>query len=317
MRMASPRGDPTALLQAATHVADTIGSPPSGQALVIHSPGKASFAQALCSSLAQRGMAVGCHDLGPLSPEERRTLGSSLASLAAHTGLIILADPADGEFVFGYVGRPDRGLRLPVRHFFCDWTMGLEGVIRTYAVDSDELEAFRRLLLAALTDTQTIAIMSPAGTALTITPRHWNLSYGEVFTPVVEGAASGTVLVDGCAYGGPPAHPFAMRIEQGRATNLVDLDASDESQRLARADLSRDAGAAVLCEFGLGINPGALWHADLMEAEQARGTCHLGFGDNTAYGGCNASATHVDFVLRAPTIVADDRTLCEDGVYRL
>ena len=317
MSMASPRGDPTALLQAATHVADTIGSPPSGQALVIHSPGKASFARALCSSLAQRGMAVGCHDLGPLSPEERRTLGSSLASLAAHTGLIILADPADGEFVFGYVGRPDRGLRLPVRHLFCDWLMSLEGLIRTYAIDPDELEAFRGSLLAALTDAQTIEIASLTGTALTVMPRHWNLSHGEVFTPVVEGIASGVLQVDGCAYGGPPARPFVLRIERGRATNLVDLDARDEVQRLARADLSRDAGAAMLCEFGLGINPGALWHADLMEAEQARGTCHLGFGDNTAYGGRNASATHVDFVLRAPTIVVDGRTICEDGVYHL
>jgi len=317
MRRRSPPGDPTGLLRAAANIAATIGRPPSGSALIVHSWGKASLAEALREQLAKRGIAASCCDLGSLAPDERRRPGSSLASLAAHTGLIILADAADGEFVFGYVGRPDRGLRLPVRHFFCDWTMGLDGLVRTYAVDSDELEAFRRLLLAALTDTQTIAIMSPAGTALTITPRHWNLSYSEVFTPVVEGAASGVLQVDGCAYDGPPAHPFALRIEQGRATNLVDLDASDEAQRLARADLSRDVGAAVLCEFGLGINPGALWHADLMEAEQARGTCHLGFGDNTAYGGCNASATHVDFVLRAPTIVADDRTLCEDGVYRL
>ena len=72
---------------------------------------------------------------------------------------------------------------------------------------------------------------------------------------------------------------------------------------------------SVLAEFGIGINPGARVDADVMESEQARGTCHFGFGHNVGFGGQNRSEVHVDLVVLQPTIEVNGKILCEAGKY--
>ena len=52
-----------------------------------------------------------------------------------------------------------------------------------------------------------------------------------------------------------------------------------------------------------------------MESEQARGTCHFGFGHNIEYGGQNASSYHFDLVVRRPTIASDGVAICRDGQF--
>jgi len=108
--------------------------------------------------------------------------------------------------------------------------------------------------------------------------------------------------VDGCAYSGPPKKPFRLVVEDGRVVNLAELDKEDDQQAMVLTDLTRDENAAILAEFGVGINAGAVPYADAMEAEQARGTCHFGFGHNLEYGGNNSSVYHFDLVVRNPII---------------
>lgn len=287
------------LALAARHIAADIAIGAAvRRALLLTSAAKAGLARAVAQALQAQGYTAQVEMLD--APDQAATARLQ-AALAQGHGLGLFCDAPQAAWLFETLGRPDRGLRWPSQRFFCDWLLSLEGLLRTQAIDRAETACYRQRLLADLAGAAALHLTTPAGTDLTLRPRHWIAEgYGEVCTAPWEGLAEGTVVVDGCTYFGPPRRPFTLRLAAGRGINLGELDRDDPQQAMARSDLSRDAGAAVLCELGLGVNPGARLDADLMEAEQARGACHVGFGHNLPLGGVNASATHVDFVLLAP-----------------
>ncbi len=308
------------LTLAATNIAAKLGDPPARCALVIASPPKASIAEAVTAQLRRR---IETHLLLLEYSTEtaQRWLPNALQDLASEGwGLVLLCSPVHAELLFRTVGRPDTGLRIDATYLFCDWLIRPQSLVRTYAIDMGELRRFREALLRRLEGASTIYITSAAGTDICLTPRHWESTDGEVFTAPIEAETEGQAVVDGCLYDQAPEKPLALTIHRGRVTNLDALDTSQQ-QRWLHNDLTRDENSSVVAEFGLGINPGARWDADLMEAEQARGTCHLGFGHNLPFGGANRSTMHIDVVLRNPTITLSDDTvsstvLCRDGVYQ-
>jgi leucyl aminopeptidase (aminopeptidase T) len=77
-----------------------------------------------------------------------------------------------------------------------------------------------------------------------------------------------------------------------------------------------DMNASILSEVGIGTNINALWNSDIMESEQARGTCHFGFGMNLNYGGDINSKIHFDLVILNPTIEINHNLLYEEGVLK-
>ena len=240
-----------------------------------------------------------------------------IRSVAEDWGLVILLQPEHASFLFDTVGRPDRGLRIPSDHLFCDWLISPAGLIRTHGIDMDELHRFRHALVSKISGAGEMRITTENGTDVTLKPRSWNLMTGEVFTAPVEDYSSGTICVDGSAYYGPPAIPFVLRVENGRVVNLSELSEDDKQQRCVRNDLTRDEDSNVLAELGIGINPGARWDEDAMESEQARGTCHFGFGHNIEYGGQNASSYHFDLVVQKPSIEVDGACICRAGQHSL
>ncbi len=308
---------PEALYRAAQNIAAQVGQPPAGKVLVVASPGKALLAGAVARGLELRGLVV-----QPL-PLEPRPSDEAASHLAEGWGVVLLAEPAAAQVVFSLLGRADRGTTphapLPA-HLFWDGLLSPEGVVRTWAIDLDETARFRQRLVNRLAGVGEIRVTTAAGTDLRLRPRDW-LGYpnpcGEAYTAPLEESVEGTVIADGVAYSGPLLRPLVMRLCDGRIANLGDLDATDPQQRMALGDLTRDADACHVAELGIGINPGAWAKADIMEAEQARGTCHVGFGRNLAYGGAIESATHVDYTLLGPTILADGRPICRDGEYAL
>lgn len=299
---------------AAANIARCIGIPPARSVLVTYSPPKRGLAERVCKELRGRGLQARLIELtvgdggGSLEPTK-----DLVRSVAGSWGLVFLISYSQAQFVFDVVGRPDRGIKLPQDHMYCDYCMSLPGLVRAKGIDEEELGLFRDALVRALVDGSpagSIRVTTPSGTDIAVVPRRWNLTNGEVFTALVEGIAAGVIVVDGCAYSGPPRTPFTLRIEAGRVANLDQLDQNDEQQRMVRTDLTRDVNAAVLAEFGIGINPGARKDADLMEAEQARGTCHFGFGHNIEYGGANRSSYHFDLVVLRPAITIGERVVC-------
>ncbi len=309
------------LTLAATNIAAKVGDPPAGSVLIVASPPKAHIAEAVADRLRRRIETHLLH-LERHASAALAWLPPALQDLASEGwGLVLLCSPIHAQLLFRAVGRPDTGLRIDATYLFCDWLIRPQSLVRTYAIDMGELRRFREALLHRLEGATALRITSAAGTDIRLTPRHWESTDGEVFTAPIEAETEGRVVVDGCIYDQVPSKPPTLVIRRGRVTNLDVLDASQQ-QRWLYNDLTRDANGAVVAEFGLGINPGALWDADLMEAEQARGTCHVGFGNNLPFGGANRSAMHVDVVLRHPTITAEghvgaDLVVCQNGIYQL
>jgi leucyl aminopeptidase (aminopeptidase T) len=51
----------------------------------------------------------------------------------------------------------------------------------------------------------------------------------------------------------------------------------------------------------------------MMEDEGAYGTCHIGIGDNTSFDGTVKAASHIDLIMRKPTIKIDGKIIQKDG----
>lgn len=300
---------------AARNIVQEVGYPPSGVILVVCSNDKYDIAQVITDELKERELEYHLLKLGNKLHSAVARLQALIRDVAGNWGMILLIQPEHASFLSETLGRPDLGIRISTDYFFCDWSIHPASLVRTYGIDMGELHRFRQSLLSEISEAREIRITTERGTDITINPRSWNVTNGEVATAPVEGRANGTIYVDGCAYGGPPALPFMLRIENGRVVNLSDLSEADEQQLFARKDLTRDENCNVLAEFGIGINPGARWNEGVMESEQTRGTCHFGFGHNVEYGGQNTSSYHFDFVVLRPIIEVDGRCICRAGQY--
>ncbi len=59
----------------------------------------------------------------------------------------------------------------------------------------------------------------------------------------------------------------------------------------------------MVCELGMGLNPGARLVGRMLEDEKALRTAHVAFGDNQGFpGGRSTSGRHMDFLVHLPTV---------------
>ena len=115
-------------------------------------------------------------------------------------------------------------------------------------------------------------------------------------TAPVEASIEGTIVVDGAVPFGRVGKPITLVIRKGRVADVRCADAEDkvfaEYLRTMKDAFAADGANAQLAEVGIGGNGAALVSDVIMESETARGTCHFCFGENTQYGGANATAMH-------------------------
>jgi leucyl aminopeptidase (aminopeptidase T) len=129
-----------------------------------------------------------------------------------------------------------------------------------------------------------------------------NLPCGEIYCAPVEGRGNGVIVVDGpVGDDGLPPMPLRLTIARGRCTEVAcdDLLWQERIQRY----FERDEGSSLVCEVGMGLNPGARLVGRMLEDEKALRTAHVAFGSNQGFpGGTNHSGLHVDFLVHRPTI---------------
>ena len=66
------------------------------------------------------------------------------------------------------------------------------------------------------------------------------------------------------------------------------------------------AGADVVAELGIGLNPAVAPRGHVMLDEKAARTAHVAIGRNTgSYGGDNEASIHVDMIFALPELEAD------------
>jgi aminopeptidase len=141
-----------------------------------------------------------------------------------------------------------------------------------------------------------------------------NMPDGELMTSPVTDTIDGHIYFENPAVlGGRRMSDLRLRWDRGV---LVDASASTNQDYL-RSVLATDAGATLIGEFGIGVNPYIdIFCDDILSDEKINGTVHIALG--RAYpecGGVNESAIHWDIVkdLRHEGQVLLDGRLVVDG----
>jgi hypothetical protein len=180
-----------------------------------------------------------------------------------------------------------------------------------------------RTLLAELEGCETVRLRGAAGTdlELRVGGRPWltdalplepgsfaNYPGGEVFVAPHADGADGVLVADltvPYTVDGLVDEPVTLRFAGGRVTSIEGGRAAGMLRELVEG---AGAGADIVAELGIGLNPTVTPRGHVMLDEKAARTAHVAIGRNTgAYGGDNEASIHVDLIFSAPELEVDGR----------
>jgi len=134
-----------------------------------------------------------------------------------------------------------------------------------------------------------------------------NIPCGEIWCAPLENMGGGIMISDGSIGSlGLLPQPLRLEIVDGRLTDIRWLEHDNRNRVLMRKikkALTIDEGAGAIGEFGIGLAPFEI-SGNMLQDEKAAGTIHIAFGDSSFYGGKNKSRTHMDLLVRDPTVTA-------------
>lgn len=178
-----------------------------------------------------------------------------------------------------------------------------------------------------LTDGNRVRVTAPGGTDFTTSIEGrkgsediWSRAPGvasggpsvEVNVGPLEGTTNGRLVVDGSGAGiGLIQEPIVVILQNGTA---IKIEGGAEAEKLREMlEMAVNPNSFNVGELGIGLNPMGRLTGNIMEDESTYGTCHVALGDNVSYGGNNPAPTHIDLIIRRPTIEVDGRVIMRDG----
>lgn len=207
--------------------------------------------------------------------------------------------------------------------------------------DYKEIQRISRLVYEKVKNARTIRVVTDKGNDFTaefspdlkwtisdgdIMPGHWkNLPDGEVFTSPA--TLNGTVVIDGCLgdffaerYASLEETPIRVEVKDGRAIReTLQCRNEDLRREFDQYLFETDENSHRVGEFAVGTNTG-LTHLiyNLLQDEKFPGI-HIAFGSSlpAKTGAKWDSKTHVDGVLKSPSIYVDGQAIMEKGTFRL
>jgi leucyl aminopeptidase (aminopeptidase T) len=198
--------------------------------------------------------------------------------------------------------------------------------------DFKRLREHADLLMRRLAGSESAHLTGPGGTDLrmvlggrefvtdvvVLPGSYGNLPPGEIWVAPVEDSVEGTFVCDTLVHDiGPVSSPLKFEIVKGRVASIRGDDARLVDR--VRELVSLDEEASVVGELGVGINPSARLTGNMLEDGKRAGMVRLALGNNEDLpGGRNRSRTHVDLLMRDPTLKVElkggrVRTIVEDG----
>lgn len=124
-----------------------------------------------------------------------------------------------------------------------------------------------------------------------------------------ENGVTGRFVVDGVLIpGGVPSQPVEVLMDKGK---VVDIAGGEDARKLeAFIDSFGDAAMRQVVEFGIGLNPHSRIGLGLMAEDESKfGTVHLGLGEGRTFGVPITAPSHIDLVIRRPTVRVDGREI--------
>lgn len=200
-------------------------------------------------------------------------------------------------------------------------------MIRCMNADYTRIAERTHKICERMASTSVIRVQSPAGTDISMPMKgrtahastglfrakgQWgNLPTGEAYLAPLEGESNGVVVVDGSMAGvGMTSHPIRIVVEQGYATEIT---GGPEAEKLRALLDEHGQDARTVAEFGIGTNDRAILTGVILEDEKVMGTIHIAFGDNKSMGGSVRVASHLDGLVKSPTVWFDDEKIMDQG----
>ncbi len=202
-----------------------------------------------------------------------------------------------------------------------------------FGADFFEINKLCEKVCLFLSNKKNIKIETELGTSITmnITERQWNNASGILLSPgslgsppdseiniaPIEFDTNGVIFVDGSI----PIPEIGL-LQNGEPEVLTVCDGfavptSGKFSTLLSGIFGDNPKNRIIGEFGIGFNPYAELCGRMLEDEGTMGTCHFGIGSNSTIGGKNYAESHIDFVIRNPTISADNKIVFKDGKWFL
>jgi aminopeptidase len=200
-------------------------------------------------------------------------------------------------------------------------------MVRGMNADYQRIADRTHRLCAAMAETQMIRVSAPGGTEITLPMKgrqpiastglfrergqFGNLPTGEAYLAPLEGESNGVVVVDGSMAGiGVVSQPIRIFVKDGQA---ADISGGPEAAQLVALLEPHGRDGRNVAEFGIGTNDRAQLSGVILEDEKVMGTIHIAFGDNKSMGGRVRVASHLDGLVKKPTVWFDDRLIMESG----
>lgn len=298
------------------------------QVLIVTELSRLSIAEALTSEAYRAGAEPAICIMQPRSQDSEEPPKEIAAAMKASDVFISVVGKSitHTQAVKSAIAEGSRGLVLT--HFTEEMMIhgGIEG-------DFETLKPVCIGMAQAMAGSEKIILTSPSGTHLEYSARgrrgnhlYCMVEKGQFSTlPTVEanvspleGTANGVIVADASIpyIGiGVLEEPVKLLVENGR---IVDISGGRQAKMLAD-DLKakNDPNVYNIAEHGVGLNPKCHFCGFMLEDEGVYGSCHIGIGTSITLGGNVKASCHYDVIMRNGTIVADGKTLMEDGVVKL
>jgi aminopeptidase len=200
-------------------------------------------------------------------------------------------------------------------------------MVRCMNADYTRIAERTHKLCALMEGTNVIRVQAPSGTDVTLPiagrrahassglfrekGASGNLPTGEAYLAPLEGQSNGVVVVDGSMAGiGLLTQPLRIVVKAGYAEEIT---GGPEAEQLVALLEPHGRDARNVAEFGIGTNDRAMLTGVILEDEKVMGTIHIAFGDNKSMGGTVRVASHLDGLVKQPTVWFDDRKIMDDG----
>ncbi len=139
-----------------------------------------------------------------------------------------------------------------------------------------------------------------------------NLPAGEAYVAPMEDLSEGIIVFDGsmAGVGILENETINVKVEAGYATKITGGAAAEKFNSIMEPFGKL---AYNLAELGIGTHDKALITGEVLEDEKVIGTVHIAFGDNKSMGGTIRVPSHLDGVIKEPTVIADGEMIMDKG----